>query len=118
MQCQTLRQNRLASLKLDRLLVSKEDGLMCAAIRSQIMAELLGKAVGGPSPGAPLRAYCKARLCWRKPLSTQTAAEFAVLLKAWYLTDAWLHQAGIYHERLSSVQASLLSPFIWQLIKE
>ena len=90
---------------------------MCAAMRSQIMAELLGKTLGGPSSGAPLRAYCKARLCWRKPLSTQKAAEITVLLKAWYLTDAWLHQAGIYHERLSSVKASPLSSVIWKLIK-
>ena len=72
------------------------------------MAELLGNAVPGPSLGASLRAYCKARLCLRKPLSAHKAAEFTILLKAWYLTDAWLHQAGIYHERLTRVKASLL----------
>ena len=72
------------------------------------MSELLGNALGSQSSGAPLRAYCKAKLCWRKPLSTHKAAEFTVLLKGWCLIDVWLHQAGIYHERLTSVKASLL----------
>lgn len=79
--------------------------------------ECFGRSLLWP-PTTNLRTYCQARLCWRKPLSAYKAAEFTILLKAWYLMDAWLHQAGIYHERLTSVKASLLSPIIWHLIKE
>ena len=75
------------------------------------MEELLGKALESASsdPGAQLRAYCTARLCSHTSLSTRQAADITALLMGWYLTHAWLHQAGIYNERLTSIKASFLN---------
>lgn len=70
-----------------------------------MIAELLGSALQGASSAAALQAI---RLCWHAPLSTQAAVELTVLLKGWYFTHVGLHQAGIYHERLTRVKASVL----------
>ena len=82
------------------------------------MAELLGSALQVSSSATALRAQCKTRLCGRDSPSTQEPAELTVLLKGWYLTKAWLRQAGIYHERLTRVKASVLGAVTWQVIEE
>ncbi len=80
---------------------------MHAGLASEVMQRLLTShnVCIKDDPAGMVRRICQAALCERQDGSLEESAQISVLLAAWYRTDVWPLEAGLYAKRIEATQA-------------